>query len=127
MTDPTPPDVPVEEPAVEAPVEKLGPRPKAAKAYTAPRPLTDTIAIVLSTLVIPLPIFVGYIILVASRDINLPIPFAVLGVLLLAIVAVYVLIFRRERTLDALRLPLLILAIQVVMGVLILLFHSIAF
>lgn len=130
MTDPTPPDVPVEEPKIVTPDDKLakaGPTPKAAKTYTAPRPLTDTIAIVLSTLVIPLPIFIGYIVLVATKEINLPIAFGVLGALILAIVIFYVLVFRRERTLDALRLPFLILAIQVVLGVLILLFHSIAF
>ena len=35
------------------------------------------------------------------------------------------LIYRRERTLDVLKLPLMILAIQVVLGVLILLFNAV--
>jgi len=51
--------------------------------------------------------------------------FGVLGVLLLAIVVVFVLVYRRGRSLDPLKLPLLVLAIQVVLGVLALIFNGI--
>ncbi|MDQ2698481.1 MAG: hypothetical protein M3Y46_06785, partial [Actinomycetota bacterium] len=101
-----------------------------------------TLAIVLSSLVIPLPIFVGRLVEAILDTTNpaklddvtaglaylsqiLGFSFASLGVLLLAIVVTFVLIYRRERTLDVLKLPLLILAIQVVLGVLILLFNAI--
>lgn len=43
--------------------------------------------------------------------------FGSLGVLLLIVIVVYVLIYRREHTLDALKLPLLLVAIQIVLGV----------
>ena len=105
------------------------------------QPLAYTLAIVLSSLVIPLPIFVGRLveaILDTSNPANVDVTaglaylreilgfsFASLGVLLIAIVVIYVLIYRRERTLDVLKLPLLILAIQIVLGVLILLFNAI--
>jgi hypothetical protein len=49
----------------------------------------------------------------------------VLGALMVAIVAIYLIVYRRHRTLDALKLPLLILALQIVLGVLILLFNAI--
>ena len=112
------------------------PRPR----NVSPQPLLYTLAIVLSSLVIPLPIFVGRLVELIVDGINpsnvdvtqplaylgtiLGFAFGVLGVLILAIVAVYVMIYRREHTLDALKLPLMILAIQVVLGVLILLFNA---
>ncbi len=112
------------------------PRPKTI----SPQPLQYTLAIVLSTLVIPLPIFVGRLVELVVDAVNpsnvdvtqplaylgtiLGFAFGVLGLLLLAIVVVFVLIYRREHTLDALKLPLLLLAIQVVLGVLILLFNA---
>lgn len=52
--------------------------------------------------------------------------FGSLGVLLVAIIVVYVLIYRRERTLDALRLPLMIVALQIVLGVIALIFNGFA-
>jgi len=142
MTDPTPPDVPVEEPKVVAPPEKKsGPEPRAAKSFSSGRHWSDTAAILLSSLVIPLPIFVGRaveVILDTSNPSNidvtqplaylghiLGIAFAVLGALLVAIVIVYTIVYRRERTLDALKLALLILGLQIVLGVLILLFNAI--
>ena len=147
MTDPTPPDVPVEEPKVVAPAGKPaqqgkgGPEPRAAKAFSSGRHWTDTAAILLSSLVIPLPIFVGRAVEVILDTINpnnidvtqplaylgqiLGISFGVLGALLVVIVIVYTVVYRRERTLDALKLPLLILALQIVLGVLILLFNAI--
>jgi hypothetical protein len=144
MTDPTPPDVPVEEPKVVAPadnVEKPGPEPKAAKAFSSGRHWSDTAAILLSSLVIPLPIFVGRLVEVILDTANpnnidvasplaylgqiLGISFGVLGALMVVIVIVYLIVYRRHRTLDALKLPLLILALQIVLGVLILLFNAI--
>jgi len=48
--------------------------------------------------------------------------FGSLAVLLIAVIVVYVLIYRRERTLDALKLPLLLIAIQIVLGVIAIIF-----
>ncbi len=45
--------------------------------------------------------------------------------LLVVIVMIFVLIYRREHTLDVLKLPLIILALQIVLGVLVLLFNAI--
>ena len=105
------------------------------------QPLLYTLAIVLSSLVIPLPIFVGKLVEVILKTANpanvdvtsglaylreiLGWSFGVLGVLLVVIVIVFVLIYRREHTLDVLKLPLMILALQVVIGVLILLFTAV--
>jgi hypothetical protein len=52
--------------------------------------------------------------------------FGSLGVLLLVVIVVYVLIYRRERTLDALKLPLLLIAIQIVLGVVSIIFNAFA-
>ena len=52
--------------------------------------------------------------------------FGSLGVLLLIVIVVYVLIYRRERTLDALKLPLLLIAIQIVLGVISIIFNAFA-
>jgi hypothetical protein len=105
------------------------------------QPLQYTLAIVLSTLVIPLPIFVGRLveaILDSSNPAKVDVTaglaylreilgwsFGVLGVLLVVIVVLFVMIYRRERTLDVLKLPLMILALQIVLGVLILLFNAV--
>lgn len=150
MTDPTPPDVPVEEPKVVAPADKAAspetkptkgaPEPRAAKVFTSGRHWSDTLAILLASLVIPLPIFVGRLVEVildttnpANVDVNQPLAylsqilgfsFGFLGALMVVIVIVFTIVYRRERTLDALRLPLLILALQIVLGVLILLFNA---
>lgn len=101
-----------------------------------------TLAVLLSSVVVALPITVGRAV-EAILDITNPAglkdvtvglaylreilgwSFGVLGVLIVVIVAVFALIYRRERTLDALRLPLLIFAVQVVLGVLALLFAGI--
>ncbi len=50
--------------------------------------------------------------------------FGVLGILLLAVIVVYAMIYRRERTLDALKLPLLLVAIQIVLGVVAIIFQG---
>ena len=52
--------------------------------------------------------------------------FGSLGVLLVVIVVLFVLVYRRARTLDALKLPLLVLGVQVVVGVAILLLTGIS-
>lgn len=52
--------------------------------------------------------------------------FGVLAVLLLVVIVVYVLIYRRERTLDALKLPLLLITIQIVLGVIAIIFNAFA-
>lgn len=114
-----------------------GPRPTSVSA----QPLQYTLAIVLSTLVIPLPIFVGHLVEAILDSVNpanvdvsaelaylreiLGWGFGVLGALFVAIVIIFVMIYRRARTLDVLKLPLLILAIQIVLGVLILLFNAV--
>ncbi|CAN5158043.1 hypothetical protein BH11ACT3_BH11ACT3_00240 [soil metagenome] len=108
-----------------------------------PTSLLNTIAIVLSSLVVALPITVGRIVEGILDSTNpaklddtsaglaylsqiLGWSFGVLGVLLLVIIVVYVLIYRRARTLDALKLPLLILAIQIVLGVIAIIFSGFA-
>ncbi|CAN5350487.1 hypothetical protein BH09ACT4_BH09ACT4_09120 [soil metagenome] len=50
--------------------------------------------------------------------------FGSLGVLFLLVIVVYVVIYRRERTLDALKLPLLLVAIQIVLGVMSIIFNA---
>jgi len=93
----------------------------------------QTWAVLLSSLVIPLPMMVSRITEAILDSTNpadvdvtqglaylrelLGVGFGSLGILLVAIVAVFVLIYRRERTLDALALPLLILGVQIVVGV----------
>ena len=137
MTDSTSPTEPAEsELAESAPATGYGTatRGKLARPKNVSvQPLTYTLAIVLSSLVIPLPIFVGQLVRAvlmttspaASGLAYLGWGFASLGALLVVIVIVFVLIYRRERTLDVLKLPLMILALQIVLGVLILLFNAI--
>ena len=146
MTDSTSPTEPADESALaeSAPATGYGTatrgklvRPKNVSV----QPLTYTLAIVLSSLVIPLPIFVGQLVKAilftgnpAKADLDsgfaylreiLGWSFGVLGVLLVVIVVIFVLIYRREQTLDVLKLPLMILALQIVIGVLILLFNAV--
>lgn len=52
--------------------------------------------------------------------------FGSLAVLLLLVIVVYALIYRRERTLDALKLPLMIVAIQILLGVFSIIFNAVA-
>jgi ABC-type uncharacterized transport system YnjBCD permease subunit len=52
--------------------------------------------------------------------------FGSLAVLLLIVIVVYALIYRRERTLDALELPLMIVAIQILLGVFSIIFNAVA-
>ncbi|HEV7741351.1 MAG TPA: hypothetical protein VGO65_02945 [Pseudolysinimonas sp.] len=52
--------------------------------------------------------------------------FGLLAVLLLIVIVVFALIYRRERTLDALKLPLMIVAIQILLGVFSIIFNAVA-
>jgi ABC-type uncharacterized transport system YnjBCD permease subunit len=105
--------------------------------------LLFTIAVVLSSIVFALPVTVSRIVegvLDTTNPGNIkdtgaglaylgPIlgwGFGSLGVLLLIVIVVYVLIYRRERTLDALKLPLLLIAIQIVLGVIAIIFNAFA-
>jgi ABC-type uncharacterized transport system YnjBCD permease subunit len=105
--------------------------------------LLFTISIVLSSVVFALPVTVSRIaegILDSSNPDGIkdtgaglaylgPIlgwGFGSLAVLLLVVIVVYVLIYRRERTLDALKLPLLIIALQIVLGVIAIIFNAFA-
>lgn len=101
--------------------------------------LLYTVAVVLSSLVFALPVTVGRILEGILDTANpdgikdtgegtaylapiLGVSFSVLGVLLLVVIVVFALIYRRERTLDALKLPLIVVTIQIVLGVLALIF-----
>ena len=111
-------------------------------AAPARRSSLDTLAILLSSLLIAFPLFVSSLVkavLFAGNPAKVDITnglaylrellgsgFGSLGVIVIAIVVVYVLIYRRSKTLDALRLPLLILVVQIVAGVAILLFTAIS-
>lgn len=90
-------------------------------------------AVVLSSLVIPLPLLTGRLVEAVLDTINpanvdttqglaylsqiLGISFGALGVLLVVIVVILAVLYRRAKTLDAIALPLLVLAIQIVVGV----------
>jgi hypothetical protein len=52
--------------------------------------------------------------------------FGSLAVLLLLVIIVFAMIYRRERTLDALKLPLVIVAIQILLGVFAIIFNAVA-
>jgi hypothetical protein len=119
-------------PASSAPVTKVIPRGTSTS-------LLYTVAVILSSLVFALPVTVGRMVEGILDTANpagikatgegsaylgqiLGWAFGVLGVLLLVVIVVYALIYRRERTLDALKLPLMVVAIQIVLGVLTLVF-----
>jgi len=134
--------------AADAPKEPEAAAPTVAKPEKVmPRgsstSLLFTIAVVLSSVVFALPVTVGRIAEVVIEAINpqgikdtgggtaylaevLGWGFGSLGVLLVVAIVVYVIIFRRERTLDALRLPLLLIAIQIVLGVIAIIFNAFA-
>jgi ABC-type uncharacterized transport system YnjBCD permease subunit len=107
--------------------------------------LLFTIAVVLSSVVFALPVTVAKItegILNSSNPDGIkdtgagltdhyigPIlgwGFGSLAVLLLVVIIVFALIYRRERTLDALKLPLIIVAIQILLGVFSIIFNAVA-
>lgn len=94
-------------------------------------------AVVLSSLIIPVPIFFSRIVEAILKSSNpahvdvrqglaylseqLAWGFGSLGLLLILLIVIYVIIYRRAKTLDALKVPLLIFALQVVLGIAILL------
>lgn len=103
--------------------------------------LLFTIAVVLSSLVFALPVTVAKITEGILDSVNpdgikntgagtaylAPIlgwGYGSLAVLLLLVIIVFVIIYRRERTLDALKLPLLIVAVEIVLGVLAIIFNA---
>lgn len=105
--------------------------------------LLFTIAVVLSSVVFALPITVARIVEGVLDSANpdgikdtgaglaylgpiLGWGFGSLAVLLLIVIVVYVIIYRRERTLDALKLPLLLVAIQILLGVISIIFGAFA-
>lgn len=99
--------------------------PKKSSLYAA--------AIVLSSLVIALPIFVGRVVEAILDTVNpadvdttaelaylreiLVSSFVVVGLLIVVIIVVLAILYRRAKTLDAIKLPLLILTLQIVIGV----------
>ena len=107
----------------------------------AKSPLT-TVAVLLSSLLIAFPLFVSKLveaILKGGNPANVDITqglaylrellgfgFGSLGVIVVAIVVVYVLVYRRSHTLDSLKLPFLILVVQIVAGIAILAFTAIS-
>lgn len=123
-------------PATTAKAEKTMPRGSSTS-------LLFTIAVVLSSVVFALPVTVSRIVEGVLDGVNpdgikdtgaglaylgpiLGWGFGSLGVLLLIVIVVYVIIYRRERTLDALKLPLLLIAIQIVLGVIAIIFNAFA-
>jgi hypothetical protein len=108
----------------------------------APRSRLQSTAVLLCSLLIPVPVFLSALVTAAtfaSNPANVDITndlaylreilgagFGSLGVLLVAIVVVLVLVYRRHRSFAALRLPLLVLGVQLVMGVAILIFTAVS-
>jgi len=110
-----------------------------------PTPRTSglhTVAVVLTSLVIGLPLLVGRIVEgvldtlnPAGVDVTQPLAylreilgsaFGSLGVLLVLIVIVLVVLYRRAKSMDAIKLPLVVLAVQVVVGVVALLLSGLS-
>jgi membrane protease YdiL (CAAX protease family) len=129
--------------APSTPVDKAAGKPEKVMPRGSSTSLLFTIAVVLSSVVFALPVTVARItegILDSVNPDNIkdtgaglaylgPVlgwGFGSLGVLLLVVIVVYVLIYRRERTLDALKLPLLLIAIQIVLGVIAIIFNAFA-
>lgn len=108
-----------------------------------PRPTRlHTVAVVLCSLLIPIPLLVGRLVEgildtlnPADVDVTQPLAylseilgfgFGSLGVLLVAIVVVLVLLFRRGGRFAAIRLPVIVLVVQIVVGALTLAFSALA-
>lgn len=108
-----------------------------------PRPTRlHTVAVVLCSLLIPIPLLVGRLVEgildtlnPADVDVTQPLAylseilgfgFGALGVLLVAIVVVLVLLFRRGGRFAAIRLPVIVLVVQIVVGALTLAFSALA-
>ena len=100
-----------------------------------------SIAVVLASLLIPLPMLVGKILEAALDSANpahvdvsqdlaylrelLGFSFGFLGLLLLIIVALIVTLYRRSRRFSAIALPVTILVVQIVAGLLVLVFTGV--
>jgi hypothetical protein len=101
-----------------------------------------TVAVVLTSLVIGLPVLVGRLVegvldtlnpanvdtaqpLAYLREILVS-SFGALGVLLVLIVIVLVVLYRRAKSFDAIKLPLIVLVVQIVVGVVALLSAGLA-
>lgn len=108
-----------------------------------PRPTRlHTVAVVLCSLLIPIPLLVGRLVEgildtlnPADVDVTQPLAylseilgfgFGALGVLLVGIVVVLVLVFRRGGRFAAIRLPVTVLVVQIVVGALTLAFSALA-
>ena len=108
----------------------------------APSRRLENLAVLASSLLIAFPLFVSSLVTAATFSSNsakvditndlaylreiLGFSFGSLGLLLVIIVVLFVLVYRRARTLDALKLPLLVLGVQVVLGVAVLLLTAIS-
>ena len=108
----------------------------------APSRRLENLAVLASSLLIAFPLFVSSLVTAATFSSNsakvditndlaylreiLGFGFGSLGLLLVIIVVLFVLVYRRARTLDALKLPLLVLGVQVVVGVAVLLLTAIS-
>jgi O-antigen/teichoic acid export membrane protein len=127
------------------PVDKSDAKPEKVMPRGSSTSLLFTIAVVLSSVVFALPVTVAKItegILDSTNPDGIkdtgaglsdhyigPIlgwGFGSLAVLLLIVIVVFALIYRRERTLDALKLPLMIVAIQILLGVFSIIFNAVA-
>jgi ABC-type uncharacterized transport system YnjBCD permease subunit len=127
------------------PVTKPDARPEKVMPRGSSTSLLFTIAVVLSSIVFAMPVTVGKItegILASTNPDGVkdtgggltdhyigPIlgwGFGSLAVLLLLVIIVFAMIYRRERTLDALKLPLVIVAIQILLGVFAIIFNAVA-
>jgi hypothetical protein len=130
-------------PSSAAPATTSGSKPAKVMPKGSSTSLLFTIAVVLSSVVFALPVTVSRIAEGILDSVNpdgrknlgdgltylAPIlgwSFGTLGILLLVIIVVYVIIYRRERTLDALKLPLILVAIQIVLGVIAIIFNQFA-
>lgn len=130
-------------PTPSTPTSPAGGKPAKVMPKGSSTSLLFTIAVVLSSVVFALPVTVSRIAEGILDSVNpdgrknlgdgltylAPIlgwSFGTLGILLLIIIVVYVIIYRRERTLDALKLPLILVAIQIVLGVIAIIFNQFA-
>ncbi|MEO6534144.1 MAG: hypothetical protein ABIO06_11305 [Pseudolysinimonas sp.] len=112
--------------------------PPAARTTSSALP---TLAVLLPSILVALPIAVGRLVEAvldsanpAHVDVKQPLAylseilgwsFGVLAVLLVAIVVVFALDYRRARSFNPLKVPLLVLGVQIVLGVLALVFNGI--
>ena len=108
----------------------------------APSRRLENVATLASSLLIAFPLLVSSLVTAATFSSNpadvditndlaylreiLGFGFGSLGLLVVVIVVLFVLVYRKARTLDALKLPLLVLGVQIIVGVAVLLFTAIS-